>query len=107
MIVLLLDSDISQTMLVDLALQYGVTRVIDLHSRLSVPPLLAAITHRPPRALVGPMLRRELLDAPDRAVLLVLIAPDQLATIRSTITAARPAAVLELLDYQFSVDQIN
>ena len=107
MIVLLLDSDISQTMLVDLALQYGVTRVIDLHSRLSVPPLLAAITHRPPRALVGPMLRRELLDAPDRAVLLVLIAPDQLATIRSTITAVRPAASLELLNLSSSVDQIN
>ena len=78
MIVLLLDSDISQTMLVDLALKYGVTRVIDLHSRLIVPPLLAAITHRPPRALVGPMLRREVLDAPDQAVLLVLIAPDQI-----------------------------
>ncbi len=107
MIVLLLDSDISQTMLVDIALKYGVTRVIDLHSRLSVPPLLAAITHRPPRALVGPMLRREVLDAPDQAVLLVLIAPDQLETIRSTITAARPAAVLEVLNYQSTVDQIN
>ena len=106
MIVLLLDSDISQTALVDLALQYGVTRVLDLHSRLSVPPLLAAITHRPPRALVGPMLRREVLDAPDQAVLLVLIAPDQLETIRSLITAARPAAALEVVS-QFSVDQIN
>jgi hypothetical protein len=91
-IVLLLDSDISQTMLVDLALQYGVTRVIDLHSRLIVPPRRAAITHRPPRALVGPILRREVLDALEQAVLLVLSAPDQLETIRSTITTARPAS---------------
>jgi hypothetical protein len=106
-IVLLLDSDISQTALVDIALKCGVTRVLDLHSRLIVPPLLAAITHRPPRALVGPMLRREVLDAPDQAVLLVLIAPDQLETIRSTITAARPAAALEVLNHQSSVDQIN
>lgn len=107
MIVLLLDSDISQTMLVDLALQYGVTRVIDLHSHLSVPPLLAAITHRPPRTLVGPMLRREVLDAPDQAVLLVLLEPQQTDAIQSLIAAARPAAVLEVLNYQFSVDQIN
>jgi len=106
-IVLLLDSDISQTMLVDLALQYGVTRVIDLHSRLSVPPLLVAITHRPPRALVGPMLRREVLDAPDQAVLLVLLEPLQTDAIQSLIAAARPAAVLEILNYQSSVDQIN
>ena len=107
MIVLLLDSDISQTMLVDLALQYGVTRVLDLHSRLIVPPLLAAITHRPPRALVGPMLRRELLDAPDQAVLLVLLEPSQTDAIQSLIAAARPAAVLEVLNHQASVDQIN
>ena len=100
MIVLLLDQIASQTALVDIALERGVTRVIDLHSRLIVPPLLAAITHRPPRALVGPMLRRELLDAPDQAVLLVLIASDQLETIRSTITAVRPAAALEILNHQ-------
>ena len=107
MIVLLLDSDISQTALVDLALERGVTRVLDLHSGLSVPPLLAAITHRPPRPLALPMLRREVLDAPDQAMLLVLSGPDQLETIRSTITAARPAAALEILNHQHSVDQIN
>ena len=75
MIVLLLDSDISQTMLVDLALERGVTRVLDLHSGLSVPPLLVTITHRPPRALVGPMLRRAVRDAPTQAVLVVLSVP--------------------------------
>ena len=106
MIVLLLASDISQTMLVDLALKYGVTRVLDLHSRLSVPPLLSTITHRPPHALVGPMLRREVLAAPDQAVLLVLIEPQQIDAIQSVITAARPAAVLEVLNHQSSVAQI-
>ena len=52
MIVLLLASDISQTMLVDIALQYGVTRVLDLHSRLIVPPLLSS-DHAPPAAHSG------------------------------------------------------
>jgi len=106
-IVLLLDRAVSQTALVDLALKRGVTRVFDLHSGLSVPPLLSAITHRPPRPLAVPMLRRAVLDAPDQAVLLVLSGPDQLETIRSTITAARPAAALEIVSRQFSVDQIN
>ena len=107
MTVLILAGDISQTMHVDLALERGVTRVLDLHSGLSVPPLLVTITHRPPRALVGPMLRRAVRDAPNQAVLLVLSVPDQLDSIRSMITAARPAAALEVVSPQFSVDQIN
>ncbi len=107
MIVLLLNRVVSQTALVDLALERGVTRLIDLHSGLSVPPLLVSITHRPPHALALPMLRRAVLDAPDQEVLLVLSLPDQLETIRSLMAAARPAAPLEVLNHQHSVDQIN
>lgn len=107
MIVVLLDQVVSQRALVDLALKYGVTRVLDLHSRQNVPQILATITRRPPRALVGPMLRREVLDAPDQAVLLVLIEPQQIDVIQSVITAARPSAVLKVLNHQASVDQIN
>ncbi len=106
MIVLLLDQAISQTALVDLALERGVARVLDLNSGLSVPPLLAAITHRPPRALLGPMLRRAVLDAPDRAVLLVLIEASQIDAIRSLMAAARPTVALEVVSH-ISVDQIN
>lgn len=106
MIVLLLDRAVSQTALVNLALERGVTRVLALHSGLSVPPLLVAITHRPPRPLALQMLRREVLDAPDQAVLLVLIEASQIDAIRSLMAAARPTVALEVVSY-FSVDQIN
>ena len=107
MIVLLLAGELSQTGLVDLALQQGVTHVLDLHARLSVPPLLAPITQHPPRALADLRLRRTLRDAPEQAVLLVLIEPVQLDLIQAVITAARPAAALEILHHSSPVAQIN
>lgn len=104
--VILSTGELSQTMLFDLAVAQGVTRVLDLQAGLHIPPVLAGITQRPSRLMTPAVLRRDVLKADESTVLLVLLPVDDLDRVRREIAVLRPAANIEQLSGEIHAVQV-
>ena len=104
--VLLSTEELSQTVLFDLAVAQGVTRVLDLQAGLHIPPVLAGITQRPSRLMTPAVLRRDVLTADESTVLLVLLPADDLDRVRREIAVLRPAANIEQLSGEIHAVQV-
>ena len=104
--VLLSTEELSQTVLFNLAVVHGVTRVLDLQAGLHIPPVLAGITQRPSRLMTPAVLRRDVLKADESTVLLVLLPVDDLDRVRREIAVLRPAANIEQLSGEIHAVQV-
>jgi len=104
--VILSTGELSQTVLFDLAVAQGVTRVLDLQAGLHIPPVLAGITQRPSRLMTPAVLRRDVLTADESTVLLVLLPADDLDRVRREIASLRPAANIEQLSGEIHAVQV-
>ena len=104
--VVLSTGELSQTVLFDLAVAQGVTRVLDLQAGLHIPPVLAGITQRPSRLMTPAVLRRDVLTADESTVLLVLLPADDLDRVRREIASLRPAANIEQLSGEIHAVQV-
>ena len=104
--VLLSTGELSQTVLFDLAVAQGVTRVLDLQAGLHIPPVLAGITQRPSRLMTPAVLRRDVLTADESTVLLVLLPVDDLDRVRREIAVLCPAANIEQLSGEIHAVQV-
>jgi|WetSurMetagenome_2_1015567.scaffolds.fasta_scaffold612664_2 hypothetical protein len=97
--------ELSQVNLFDAAVIHGVTRVIDLQAGLHIPPVLAGITQRTSRLTEPAILRREIVDAAESAVLLVLVRAHDLSRLRQVIADLRPNTNIEQLSGEIHVAQ--
>lgn len=94
--ILLSTSGLSQTALFDSAVREGVTRILDLGSGVSTPPVLSGITRHTAR-LTPVILQQEIVNAPASAVLLVLLIPRDLDLVRQIIGNLTPTTQVDLL----------
>ncbi len=95
--IFLATAELSQTTLFNAALREGVTRILDLTGGVSTPPVLSAITRHTTRLTAPAILNRELVDAADDRVLLVLLSASDLERVRQIVTDVRPTAQIDLL----------
>lgn len=93
----MLITETSQTSLFDVAVRESVTRILDLRGGVVIPPVLAGITYHPSRWTAPIILNREVTDAVEAAVLLVLTRPDELEVMQQLIKNLRPTAEISLL----------